>query len=47
MFDQRTIYKITDERGTTSTVTFDKLVADVFQMKVPMSMPGSKTHMIG
>jgi hypothetical protein len=29
MFDQRTIYKITDEHGDTSSITFDKLVADV------------------
>ncbi len=35
MFDQRTIYKIKDERGESSSITLDKLVADVLQMKVP------------
>lgn len=35
MFDDRTIYTIKDEHGNDTTITLDKLVADVLQQVLP------------
>lgn len=35
MTDDRTIYTITDEHGERSTITLDKIVADILQECVP------------
>jgi hypothetical protein len=35
IFDERTIYTITDEHNERSTITLDKMIADVLQSALP------------